>query len=90
VIEGGEGVGLTGRPRLFGLVLRSLEVRVYRAIGSGGCLVRYEIRVRVYRRGVGMQDHLRVAIVSFTCPALQYTEGGGTYRYTLISLIFVD
>ena len=66
----GGGVEPRGRPRPFGLALRSLEVRVYRAIGSGGCLVRYEIRVRVYRRGVGMQDHLRVAIVSFTCPAL--------------------
>jgi len=90
VIEGGEGVGLAGRPRLFGLVLRSLEVRVYWAIGSGGYLVPYEIRVRVYRRGVGMQDHLHVAIVSSTCPALHYTEGKGTYRYTLIRLVFVD
>ena len=64
MIEGVGGVGPRGRRRLFGLVLRSLEVRVCREIGSGGYLVLYVIRVRVYRQGVGMQDHLRGAIVN--------------------------
>ena len=90
MIEGVGGVELGERRLLFGLVLRSLEVRVYRGIGSGGYLVLYEIRVRVYRRGVGMQDHLRVAIVNSTCPVLQYFKVEGTYRNTLIGLIFVD
>jgi hypothetical protein len=37
-----------------------------------------------------MQDHLRVAIVNSTCPVVQYFKEEGTYRYTLIGLIFVD
>jgi hypothetical protein len=90
VIEGVGGVEPRGRPRLFGLVLRSLEVRVYRGLGSGGYLVLCAIRVRVCRRGVGMQDHLRVAIVNSTCPVVQYFKEEGTYRNTLIGLIFVD
>jgi hypothetical protein len=47
---------------------------VYRGIGSGGYLVLYEIRVRVYRRGVGMQDHLRVAVVNSACSILDTSD----------------
>lgn len=90
MIEVEGGVEPRGRRLLSGLVLLSLEVRAYRGIGSGGYLVLYGIRVRVYRRGVGMQDHLRVAIVSSTCPFLHYFKEEGTYRNTLIGLIFVD
>jgi hypothetical protein len=79
VIEGVGGVEPRGRRLLCGLVLRSLEVRVYRGIGSGGYLVLYVIQVRVYRRGVGMQGHLRVAIVNSTCPVVQYFKEEGTY-----------
>ena len=76
MIEAVGGVGLGGRPQLFGLARRSLVVRAYRGIGSGGYLVPYEILVRVCRGGVGMQDHLHVAIVSFTCPASVVPQGG--------------
>ena len=70
MIEEVGGVGLGGQPQLCGLARRSLVVRAYRGIGSGVYLIPYEILVRVCKRGVGMQDHLHVAIVSFTCPAL--------------------
>jgi hypothetical protein len=75
VIEGVGGVGPRARPRLFGLALRSLEVRVYRGIGSGGYLVLNAIRVKVCRRGVGMQDHLRVAIVNSSCSIHENSNG---------------
>ena len=75
MIEVGGGVEPRGQRLLCGLVLRSLEVRAYRGIGSGGYLIPYEIRVRVYRRGVGMQDHLRVAIVNSSCSISEIPAG---------------
>jgi hypothetical protein len=48
---------------------------VYREIGSGGYLVLYAIRVRVCRQGVGMQVHLRVAIVNSSCSIHETSDG---------------